>query len=201
MMPDYYRILNVRTDASHEEIHEAWRSLARAHHPDRHGEGASEVSMTLLNAAWTTLGNPARREAYDRRRRVRQVAGVDEAILAAAGLAVAGRGWAHVGVLGGDVLLRRGNLHLSIRYAKVADSSVLGAWLASGTRSSGEGRIDCAVLVSCSVLDREEVTRRVNAADFPAVVIDLLESRSFGVFPSRACEELFRPLIEVPARV
>ena len=39
---DPYRVLDVRHDASAEEIKLRWRELAREHHPDRAGADAEE---------------------------------------------------------------------------------------------------------------------------------------------------------------
>lgn len=59
----HYELLGVAPGASQDEIQKAYRQLARDHHPDT-GAAASEI-MAELNAAWTVLGDPARRRAYD----------------------------------------------------------------------------------------------------------------------------------------
>jgi curved DNA-binding protein CbpA len=59
-----YRLLFVQPDAPHDVIKAAYRALMttlRAH-PDR---GGSHDEAARLNAAWTVLGDPARRAAYD----------------------------------------------------------------------------------------------------------------------------------------
>jgi DnaJ domain len=50
--------------ASSEEIREAYRRAARAHHPDRHGPDAS-TRMAEVNHAWHVLRDPHRRRTYD----------------------------------------------------------------------------------------------------------------------------------------
>jgi molecular chaperone DnaJ len=65
--PDYYRVLGVPETASHDELQEAYRSLARAYHPDRSG-GDTAGRFREVQEAWEVLGNPARRRVYDARR-------------------------------------------------------------------------------------------------------------------------------------
>lgn len=56
-------MLGVSTSASDAEIKRAYRLQARRHHPDV--SGADDAAMQVLNQAWATLGDPARRQAYD----------------------------------------------------------------------------------------------------------------------------------------
>lgn len=65
---DYYRLLEVDPQASPEVIHKAYRVLAARHHPDASGATADAERMRLINRAYQTLCDPARRAAYDRRR-------------------------------------------------------------------------------------------------------------------------------------
>jgi len=60
----HYEVLGVSTSASAAEIKRAYRMKARRHHPDV--AGADDAVMRALNQAWATLGDPARRQAYDR---------------------------------------------------------------------------------------------------------------------------------------
>lgn len=60
----HYEVLGVATSASAAEIKRAYRMQARVHHPDV--SGADDAAMQALNHAWATLGDPARRRAYDR---------------------------------------------------------------------------------------------------------------------------------------
>ena len=59
----HYATLGVRPDATAAEIREAYRSLARRHHPD-HESGAA-ATMAQINEAYRVLGEPARRAVYD----------------------------------------------------------------------------------------------------------------------------------------
>jgi predicted Zn-dependent protease with MMP-like domain len=71
---DYYAILGVAPDASHETIHQEYRRLAKLWHPDRYTYAPDELReraerrMRAISRAWTELGDPIRRYAYDRRR-------------------------------------------------------------------------------------------------------------------------------------
>ncbi len=66
--PTHYDTLRVPPSASGAEIREAYRRLARDHHPDRQasaGSAAGSVSMPAINEAYRVLGDPARRVVYD----------------------------------------------------------------------------------------------------------------------------------------
>lgn len=62
-MSDYYSTLGVGRDASADEIKQAYRRLAREHHPDR---GGNTAKFQELQAAYDTLSNPQKRAEYDR---------------------------------------------------------------------------------------------------------------------------------------
>jgi hypothetical protein len=69
-LPDYYAVLGVPPAASREEIHIAYRRLARRHHPDvNKKDTATNLFMYQLNEAYGVLSDPERRAAYDRQRR------------------------------------------------------------------------------------------------------------------------------------
>ena len=63
---DYYRVLGVKPNATAEEIHAAYRRLARAYHPDCYpGSTGSLVRMACVNVAKSVLLDPNMRAAYD----------------------------------------------------------------------------------------------------------------------------------------
>ncbi len=68
----FYDLLGVSPDADVDAVKDAYRSLARALHPDTSGDAAPDAqrAMALLNEAWTTLSDPDRRADYDRIERV-----------------------------------------------------------------------------------------------------------------------------------
>lgn len=62
---NHYDTLCVAPTATPEELKTAWRRLVRAFHPDQAGD-AGIVMTQRLNAAYTVVGNPTSRRAYDR---------------------------------------------------------------------------------------------------------------------------------------
>jgi hypothetical protein len=59
----YYDVLGVARTATPDQMRAAYRTRARAYHPDA---GGDPDEMRRLNAAWRVLRDPARRAAYDR---------------------------------------------------------------------------------------------------------------------------------------
>ncbi len=63
---DYYQILGVSGNASEKEIKQAYRRLARKHHPDLNpGDKSAEAKFKEINAAYEVLSNPEKRKKYD----------------------------------------------------------------------------------------------------------------------------------------
>jgi curved DNA-binding protein CbpA len=69
LMPDtgesYYEVLNVKRDASPEEITASYRKLAKILHPDVCGSPEAEELFKSVNEAYQVLKDPKKREAYD----------------------------------------------------------------------------------------------------------------------------------------
>ncbi len=85
---DYYQTLGVTKSSSEKEIKQAYRKLARKHHPDVNpGDKSAEARFKEINEAYEVLGDS--RQAEEVRRARRQLAGVRAG--AAARSAVAGR--------------------------------------------------------------------------------------------------------------
>ncbi|MFE6128420.1 DnaJ C-terminal domain-containing protein [Streptomyces sp. NPDC056437] len=66
MARDYYDVLGVRRDADSEEIQQAFRKLARKHHPDISKDPQSEERFKEINEAYSVLSDPKMRQRYDR---------------------------------------------------------------------------------------------------------------------------------------
>src|SRR5262245_2070775 len=64
---DYYDILGVSRDADDKELKNAFRKLAKQHHPDaRPGDKTAEHKFKEINEAYDILKDPQKRAAYDR---------------------------------------------------------------------------------------------------------------------------------------
>jgi molecular chaperone DnaJ len=64
---NYYDILGIRKDASDKEVKEAYRRLARKHHPDVNpGDKSAEARFKEINAAYEVLSDKEKRQKYDK---------------------------------------------------------------------------------------------------------------------------------------
>jgi curved DNA-binding protein len=105
MARDYYDVLGVGRNASSEEIQQAFRKLARKHHPDVNRDPGAEERFKEINDAYSVLSDPKTRQRYDRfGENFRQVPeDYDERVAAGAG---ARGGWGGGGGGGGRVRFR-----------------------------------------------------------------------------------------------
>src|ERR1041385_5064010 len=63
---DYYATLGVAKTATEKEIKQAFRKLARKHHPDVNpGDKTAEAKFKEINEAYEVLGDSAKRKKYD----------------------------------------------------------------------------------------------------------------------------------------
>jgi curved DNA-binding protein len=65
---DYYEVLGVPKTASEKDIKQAYRKLARKHHPDLHqgdAKAQAEEKFKLINEAYEVLGDNDKRAKYD----------------------------------------------------------------------------------------------------------------------------------------
>jgi curved DNA-binding protein len=63
---DYYEVLGVPRSADAEQIQQAFRTLARRHHPDVNKDPSAEERFKELNEAYQVLSDPKTRARYDR---------------------------------------------------------------------------------------------------------------------------------------
>ncbi len=65
-MTNYYKILDITSTASQEEIKRAYRVLAVKYHPDKNfGDKASEERFKEISESYIILSDTAKRNAYD----------------------------------------------------------------------------------------------------------------------------------------
>ncbi|MGW4032514.1 DnaJ C-terminal domain-containing protein [Streptomyces sp. NPDC004838] len=66
MARDYYEVLGVPRTADADRIQQAFRTLARRHHPDVNRDPAAEERFKEINEAYGVLSDPDTRARYDR---------------------------------------------------------------------------------------------------------------------------------------
>lgn len=65
---DFYQILGIQKNASQDEVKQAYRKLAREHHPDMVKDGdksTAEKRFKEINEAYQVLSDPQKRKMYD----------------------------------------------------------------------------------------------------------------------------------------
>ena len=63
---NYYKTLEVATDATGDQIKRAYRKMAKKYHTDVNSAPDAEISFKAAGAAYKVLGDPVKRLAYDR---------------------------------------------------------------------------------------------------------------------------------------
>lgn len=66
MTRNLYELLGVSADASTEEIHRAYRRLARYYHPDMNAAAGADARFKEVSGAYEVLSDPEQRASYDR---------------------------------------------------------------------------------------------------------------------------------------
>src|SRR5258708_10038071 len=66
MPEDFYVLLGVARDASHDDIKKAYRRLAKQYHPDQNSDDGAEDKFKEIASAYQVLSDPDTRARYDR---------------------------------------------------------------------------------------------------------------------------------------
>lgn len=66
MGKDYYRILQIQSDANEEEIKKAYKKLALKLHPDKNSAADAEERFKEIKEAYEILSDKNKRDKYDR---------------------------------------------------------------------------------------------------------------------------------------
>ena len=179
MKTDHYQTLEVRRDASAEEIQRAYRNLALRYHPDRNGAPDAAARMTAINEAWEVLGDGGRRREYDAvlTRPVLPQEFVTSVLLAARDV-VRRAGWRVLEDNSKTLLLENARQKIRVVFLERVDNAIL----------LGVARQFPEFCVVLSV----NVEGRIGPS---AAVIDLLHSESCGAVlpdgPEPSCRSLF----------
>lgn len=65
MAKSYFAVLEITSNATPDEVHSAYRRLAKEFHPDHYRGGSKPFRQ--IQEAYSVLGNPVRRKAYEER--------------------------------------------------------------------------------------------------------------------------------------
>lgn len=64
-LPDYYKILELPRDATHEEIKRQYRKMAKKSHPDKTKDKEAKEIMSEINKAYEVLSDRELKSKYD----------------------------------------------------------------------------------------------------------------------------------------
>ena len=181
MPSDYYEILHVQSQASSEEIHRAYRTLALQYHPDRNPTAEASATMTAINQAYSVLADPSRRRMYDQERAGEGSFDIAGPILSSAKEALLRQGWIASHDDGTNVILEK-----DLRAVRVSFLARL-----NNTALKKAGRQFAGFTVVLAV----EIETPINLS-LQTAVIDLLHSRHHGApFPDETYRALFAPFL------
>ena len=181
MPKDYYEILQVQPQASSEEIHRSYRTLALQYHPDRNPTPEASATMTAINEAYSVLADPSRRRSYDQQRSGEGPFDIAGPILSSARETLLRQGWVASHEDGVSMILEKDRRAVRVSFLAHLDNTLL----------KKVGRQFAGFTVVLAV----EIETPINLSLHTAV-IDLLHSRHHGApFPDEMYRALFAPFL------
>ena len=181
MEADYYAVLQLKADATAEEIHRAYRALALRHHPDRNPAPESAAAMARINEAYAVLGEPTRRRRYDDVQRLSCKNDIALPIVAAARDAILRQRWTVLRDDGSSLMLEQATRRVQVHFVERLTNEKL--------------RRLCRPTGGFAVVVAVEMQRPLNLP-LHAAVIDLLHSTHCGAdFPDAGYRALFEPFL------
>ena len=179
-MSNHYQTLNLHHNATAEEIHRAYRALARQYHPDRNRNASAAAEMVHINKAYEWLSDPGRRRIYDQQFIASEPAELQEAALDAAQDEIRKGGWRWCDTGDGNVVIEEGKHRIAMQFLGVMGSVELNDWIQSVRQLFARGLADSAVSIAYRVLVPDEIDAVAARLDEPLTAIDLVRSRAFG---------------------
>jgi curved DNA-binding protein CbpA len=177
MAGDYYELLQIKPEASTEEIHKVYRDLAMRYHPDRNPTSDAASRMAAINEAYSVLGEPSRRRCYDQGRTKGRSLDIAGPILRAAHDALRKQGWVVSNDDGSNMILEQGTRSVRVSLIERLDNALL--------RKIGRQFAGFSVVLAV------EIETPINLS-FHTAVIDLMRSRHHGaLFPDDVYRALF----------
>ena len=177
MALDYYDVLKLSSDATHEDVQRAYRVLARRYHPDRNAVSEAASNMTAINEAYSVLADLARRRDYDRKRRAVSSSRIVPLILSASRDAVLKQQWTVMQNDGTNIILKKDTRSVLVMFTEFLTNGML-----PKIAHDWQGYLVALAVYLESPLDLPRET----------TVIDLLHSRKQGAdFPDDVYAALF----------
>jgi curved DNA-binding protein CbpA len=181
MARDYYELLQIESQATADEIHRAYRSLALQHHPDRNSTPQAAATMAAINEAYSVLGDPSRRRHYDQERSRTGSFDIAAPIISGARETLLKQGWIASHEDGVNIILEK-----DLRAVRVSLVPRL-----NNASLKKTGRQFAGFTVVLAVEIETPINLCLNTA-----IIDLVHSRHHGAaFPDDAYRSLFAPFL------
>src|SRR5215471_6955546 len=178
---DFYAILQLKPQATADDIHRAYRTLALQFHPDRNPAPEAASVMARINEAYAVLGDLTRRRKYDRQQRMSCSSDLALPIVAAARAALLKQRWTVLHDDGGSLLLEESSRRVRVTFLDRLTNDKL--------RKLGRHYTEFGVVLAV------DVEKPINLS-LQVAVIDLVHSEHYGApFPDEGYQALFRPFL------